>query len=109
MERRIKRTLVTVNLVSRRLVINRWWRKIDRYLLTADDSTFSPPPPPPPPVFLSLLLPLSILDNFSPPRRLALELDVARVSLVCGPVLGLLMNQRRPALPIRHRAWWEDC
>lgn len=31
-ERRIKRTLVTVNLVSRRLVINRWWRKIDRYL-----------------------------------------------------------------------------
>lgn len=40
-ERRIKRTLVTVNLVSRRLVINRCWRKIDRYLLTADDSTFS--------------------------------------------------------------------
>lgn len=40
-ERRIKRTLVTVNLVSRRLVINRCWRKIDRYLLTVDDSTFS--------------------------------------------------------------------
>lgn len=107
MERRIKRTLVTVNLVSRRLVINRWWRKIDRYLLTADDSTFSPPPPPPVP--FTPPSPLSILDSFSPPRRLALELDVARVSLVCGPVLGLLMNQRRPALPIRHRAWWEDC
>lgn len=39
-ERRIKRTLVMVNLVSRRLVINRCWRKIDRYLLTVDDSTF---------------------------------------------------------------------
>lgn len=106
MERRIKRTLVTVNLVSRRLVINRWWRKIDRYLLTADDSTFSPPPPPPssPP----RIFPLSILDSFVR-HGLALELDVARLSLVCGPVLGLLMNQRRPALPIRHRAWWEDC
>jgi len=40
-ECRVKRTLVTVNLVSRRLVINRCWRGIDRYLLTVDDSTFS--------------------------------------------------------------------
>ena len=40
-ECRVKRTLVTVNLVSRRLVINRRWRRIDRYLLTVDDSTVS--------------------------------------------------------------------
>lgn len=40
-ECRVKRTLVTVNLVSRRLVINRRWRGIDRYLLTVDDSTVS--------------------------------------------------------------------
>jgi len=40
-ECRVKCTLVTVNLVSRRLVINRRWRGIDRYLLTANDSTVS--------------------------------------------------------------------
>ena len=40
LRRAVKCTFVTVNLVSRRLVINRFCLEIDWYLLTIDDSTF---------------------------------------------------------------------
>lgn len=115
LERRIERTLVTVNLVSRRLVVNRCWRKIDRYLLTVDDSTVSLAVDRPR-TFISTLLPFPF--SFQPFYPIVsttewnlVEVDVARLCsvLVCGPVLGLLMNTAGPGLAIRHRAWWKDC
>lgn len=95
-ECRIKRTLVMVNLVSRRLIINRCWRGFDRYLLTADEST------------VSRVDILCIIDGsfFVSPSRDGPKRERKREKeslwrarrgtfqtvLLCGPVLVLLMN-----------------
>jgi len=101
-ECRVKRTLVTVNLVSRRLVINRCWRGIDRYLLTVDDSTFSRVDTlciiDGSFIFSSLLAERSVPREKEREKEREISLGHDRalssgLALVCGPVLGLLMNR----------------
>jgi len=93
-ECRVKCTLVTVNLVSRRLVINRRWRGIDRYLLTANDSTVSR-------VDTLCIIDGSFISSLAEQRERERKREreisggvlSSRFALVCGPVLGLLMNR----------------
>jgi hypothetical protein len=105
-ECRVKRTLVTVNLVSRRLVINRRWCGIDRYLLTVDDSTVSR-------VDILCIIDGSFISG-SPLATQRSERSLGHGgafsgALVCGPVLGLLMNDSELSrLAIRREAWRKD-
>jgi len=106
-ECRVKRILVAVNLVSRRLVINRRWCGIDRYLLTVDDSTVSH-------VDILCIIDGSFISS-SPlatqrsDRSLGYGGAFSGAALVCGPVLGLLMNDSELSrLAIRREAWRKD-
>jgi len=122
-ECRVKCTLVTVNLVSRHLVINRRWRGIDRYLLTANDSTVSR-------VDTLCIIDGSFISSLVEQRERKKERErerkrereisggvlSSRFALVCGPVLGLLMNRAFSLslslshfrLTIRREAWRKD-